>query len=130
MTMFSITQHIYRNLHDNGLFRLETADQTYCEDDKLFLADRFVEGTCPQCGYEVDPETIHQQPEERSLTELTGRSRRPVRQMLAHLFLSHFTAESAVQAQQNTHRLRPPIHPRLRPLGPVATQIRRMDAEG
>ena len=49
----SITQHIYKDLHANGLFRLETADQTYCEDDKLFLADRFVEGTCPSCGYEV-----------------------------------------------------------------------------
>jgi methionyl-tRNA synthetase len=48
----SITQEVYKNLHKNGLFRLETADQTYCEDDKLFLADRFVEGTCPACGYD------------------------------------------------------------------------------
>jgi len=48
----SITQEIYKNVHDNGLFRLETSDQTYCEDDKLFLADRFVEGTCPACGYD------------------------------------------------------------------------------
>ncbi|RSH90970.1 hypothetical protein EHS25_010146 [Saitozyma podzolica] len=47
-----ITQEIYKNLHTNGLFRLETSDQTYCEDDKLFLADRFVEGTCPNCGYD------------------------------------------------------------------------------
>ncbi|RXK40051.1 methionine-tRNA ligase [Tremella mesenterica] len=47
-----ITQSVYKHIHDNGLFRLETADQTYCEDDKLFLADRFVEGTCPQCGYD------------------------------------------------------------------------------
>jgi leucyl-tRNA synthetase len=49
----SITQQVYKDLHKNGLFRLETNDQTYCEDDKLFLADRFVEGTCPQCGYQV-----------------------------------------------------------------------------
>ncbi|KIR68675.1 methionine-tRNA ligase [Cryptococcus bacillisporus CA1873] len=47
-----ITQGIYKRLHDNGLFRLETSDQTYCEDDELFLADRFVEGTCPNCGYD------------------------------------------------------------------------------
>ena len=52
LTHNSITQEIYKNLHDNGLFRLETSDQTYCEDDKLFLADRFVEGTCPACGYD------------------------------------------------------------------------------
>jgi methionyl-tRNA synthetase len=47
-----ITQAIYKNIHRNGLFKQETADQTYCEDDGLFLADRFVEGICPQCGYD------------------------------------------------------------------------------
>ncbi|KAI9634682.1 tRNA synthetases class I (M)-domain-containing protein [Dioszegia hungarica] len=47
-----ITQEVYKNIHDRDFFRLETSDQTYCEDDKLFLADRFVEGTCPQCGYD------------------------------------------------------------------------------
>jgi methionyl-tRNA synthetase len=49
----AITQEVYKNIHDRDYFRLETADQTYCEDDELFLADRFVEGTCPQCGYDV-----------------------------------------------------------------------------
>ncbi|TYJ56431.1 methionine-tRNA ligase [Cryptococcus floricola] len=47
-----ITQGIYKRLHEKDLFRLETADQTYCEDDKLFLADRFVEGICPACEYD------------------------------------------------------------------------------
>jgi len=47
-----VTQDIYKHIHKNGYFQLETADQTYCEDDKLFLADRFVEGECPQCGYD------------------------------------------------------------------------------
>jgi methionyl-tRNA synthetase len=44
---------VYKNIHDRDYFRLETSDQTYCEDDKLFLADRFVEGTCPTCDYDV-----------------------------------------------------------------------------
>jgi len=52
------------DLHHNGLFQLETADQTYCEDDKLFLADRFVEGTCPNCGYEVSPYSLGGRPNE------------------------------------------------------------------
>ena len=26
--------------------------QCYCENCDLFLADRFVFGTCPHCGYE------------------------------------------------------------------------------
>ncbi|KAL7423072.1 methionine--tRNA ligase mes1 [Cryptotrichosporon argae] len=47
-----ITQDIYKQIHANNLFTLQTSDQTYCEDDKLFLADRFVEGICPNCGYD------------------------------------------------------------------------------
>lgn len=53
VTPSSITQAIYKNIHNNGFFELVTSEQTYCEDDELFLADRFVEGTCPQCGYDV-----------------------------------------------------------------------------
>ncbi|BEJ14107.1 hypothetical protein CspHIS471_0312810 [Cutaneotrichosporon sp. HIS471] len=47
-----VTQDIYKHIHGNGFFQLETSDQTYCEDDGLFLADRFVEGVCPNCGYD------------------------------------------------------------------------------
>lgn len=27
--------------------------QLYCEKDDRFLADRYVSGTCPKCGYDV-----------------------------------------------------------------------------
>ncbi|KAJ9111226.1 hypothetical protein QFC22_006601 [Naganishia vaughanmartiniae] len=47
-----LVQQIYRNIHKNGLFCQETSDQTYCVDEERFLADRFVEGTCPRCGYD------------------------------------------------------------------------------
>ncbi|GMK53768.1 hypothetical protein CspeluHIS016_0103540 [Cutaneotrichosporon spelunceum] len=47
-----VTQDIYKHIHKNNFFQLETSDQTYCEDDGLFLADRFVEGVCPNCGYD------------------------------------------------------------------------------
>lgn len=65
-----VTQDIYKHIHSNGFFQLETSEQTYCEDDQLFLADRFVEGTCPNCGYDVS-----------NLCDLkltAGRTRRPV----------------------------------------------------
>ena len=29
-----------------------TSQQPYCEKHKSFLADRYIEGTCPKCGYE------------------------------------------------------------------------------
>ncbi|KAL6298651.1 methionyl-tRNA synthetase [Sparassis latifolia] len=45
-----ICQEIYLNLAKNGYLERQTKEQTYCEGCKKFLADRFVEGTCPYCG--------------------------------------------------------------------------------
>ena len=39
-------------LEDNGLIDERTSKQVYSVDDKRFLPDRYVEGTCPNCGYE------------------------------------------------------------------------------
>ncbi|KAJ3734348.1 tRNA synthetases class I (M)-domain-containing protein [Lentinula guzmanii] len=47
-----ICQEIYQNLGKNGYLEPQSKDQTYCEDCGRFLADRFVEGICPHCGYE------------------------------------------------------------------------------
>lgn len=47
-----IAQDIFTKLHQNGYLEERTTVQPYCETHKAFLADRFVEGTCPLCGYE------------------------------------------------------------------------------
>ncbi|SLM40906.1 methionyl-trna synthetase [Lasallia pustulata] len=47
-----ITQDIFRKLYKNGYFIERTSRQPYCEKHKAFLADRFIEGTCPKCGYD------------------------------------------------------------------------------
>lgn len=47
-----ICQEVYTNLSNNGMLQMQTKAQTYCEDCAKFLADRFVEGTCPHCGYD------------------------------------------------------------------------------
>lgn len=47
-----VTQDIFKKLHKNGYTSRDFVDQLYCPTCKLFLADRFVEGTCPHCGYE------------------------------------------------------------------------------
>ncbi len=39
-------------LHQQGDFLEETTAQLYDEEAKQFLADRFVTGTCPNCGYD------------------------------------------------------------------------------
>jgi len=46
-----ITQSIFKGLEANGYIKEKTIEQTYCEKDGRFLADRFVRGTCPHCGY-------------------------------------------------------------------------------
>jgi methionyl-tRNA synthetase len=46
-----ITQSIFKGLESNGYIKEKTIEQTYCEKDGRFLADRYVRGTCPHCGY-------------------------------------------------------------------------------
>jgi methionyl-tRNA synthetase len=47
-----ITQHIFLKLHENGYVTEHTIEQLYSEKSDMFLADRYVRGTCPHCGYE------------------------------------------------------------------------------
>lgn len=46
------TQELYRKLYQNGYVYTQNVSLPYCEKDRRFLPDRFVEGTCPYCGYE------------------------------------------------------------------------------
>ncbi|RXJ52701.1 methionine--tRNA ligase [Gelidibacter gilvus] len=45
-------QEFFKTLYDKGEFIEETTEQLYDEEADQFLADRFVTGTCPKCGYE------------------------------------------------------------------------------
>jgi methionyl-tRNA synthetase len=47
-----LTQHFGDVLEDKGLIEERTSRQVYSVDDKRFLPDRYVEGTCPVCGFE------------------------------------------------------------------------------
>ncbi|XP_023369311.1 methionine--tRNA ligase, cytoplasmic isoform X3 [Otolemur garnettii] len=47
-----ITQDIFRRLLTRGFVLQDTVEQLHCEKCARFLADRFVEGVCPFCGYE------------------------------------------------------------------------------
>jgi len=44
-------QDIFNDLNANGFILEQEVEQSYCEQDKKFLADRFVEGECPHCHY-------------------------------------------------------------------------------
>ncbi len=43
-------QEFFLELYRQELLIEKTEKQLYCEKDRMFLADRYVEGTCPVCG--------------------------------------------------------------------------------
>jgi methionyl-tRNA synthetase len=47
-----ITQGMFLDLEKNGFIKEHTIEQLYCSSCGRFLADRYVRGTCPSCGYE------------------------------------------------------------------------------
>ena len=46
------TQQFFKDLCENGFIEEKATDQLFSEKDQRFLADRYVVGTCPKCGYE------------------------------------------------------------------------------
>ncbi|MBV0892454.1 methionine--tRNA ligase [Paracoccus sp. Z118] len=47
-----LTQHFAGRLAENGLIREVSERQVYSVADGRFLPDRYIEGTCPNCGYD------------------------------------------------------------------------------
>lgn len=44
------SQEIFLALHDKGLLTEEVSEQYYDDEANLFLADRYIVGTCPKCS--------------------------------------------------------------------------------
>lgn len=47
----SVTQDVFTKLLENGYIERRTSEQLYDPEAGRFLPDRYVEGTCPHCGY-------------------------------------------------------------------------------
>jgi methionyl-tRNA synthetase len=48
----AVTQDMFRTLYDHGHIDKRASEQFYDPDADRFLPDRYVEGTCPHCGYD------------------------------------------------------------------------------
>ncbi|WP_103173346.1 methionine--tRNA ligase [Paracoccus sp. SY] len=48
----ALTQHFAGRLAENGYIAEVSEKQVYSVDDGRFLPDRYIEGTCPNCGYD------------------------------------------------------------------------------
>ncbi|MCV9387090.1 methionine--tRNA ligase [Reichenbachiella ulvae] len=46
------SQEFFTNLYDKGEFIEKPSEQYYDEDYNQFLADRYITGTCPNCGFD------------------------------------------------------------------------------
>ncbi|MFX1280953.1 MAG: methionine--tRNA ligase [Promethearchaeota archaeon] len=51
-THIEFVKKMYLDIQKNGYIIEKENESLYCENDNLFLPDRFVEGTCPNCKYE------------------------------------------------------------------------------
>jgi methionyl-tRNA synthetase len=47
-----LTQHFAGRLAENGFIEERLEKQVFSIDDNRFLPDRYIEGTCPNCGYD------------------------------------------------------------------------------
>lgn len=47
----AVTQEIFTAIAQNGYIFEDTIKQFYSEADQRFLADRYIEGECPKCGF-------------------------------------------------------------------------------
>jgi methionyl-tRNA synthetase len=48
---YRITQDFFMTLYNKGYIFKDTMQSPYCPTDRRFLPDRYIEGTCPNCGY-------------------------------------------------------------------------------
>ncbi len=49
---YETTQEFFENLYEKDVFIKKTEEQLYDEQAEMFLPDRYVKGTCPNCGFE------------------------------------------------------------------------------
>ena len=45
------SQEFFLKMYENGSFTQETSEQYYDQEYNQFLADRYIKGTCPNCGH-------------------------------------------------------------------------------
>ncbi|MBL7856916.1 MAG: methionine--tRNA ligase [Cyclobacteriaceae bacterium] len=48
---YETAQEFFTTIYNKGLLNEETSDQYYDEQEGIFLADRYIIGTCPNCGH-------------------------------------------------------------------------------
>lgn len=88
------SQEFFRNLYDKGVFETRESEQYYDAKAEQFLADRYIQGTCPNCKYtEAYGDQCEQCGSSLSPTELINpvskiTGEKPVLKKTTHWFLA------------------------------------------
>ena len=102
-----VTQSIFKELDEKGMIFEEETEQTYCEHDQMFLADRYVVGKCPFCGFEeargdqCDSCGKLLQPTELLEPKCQICQSTPARKLTRHLYIDLPKLESQLKAFQD-----------------------------
>ncbi len=51
-THYQTASDFFSTLYEKGIFKEILSNQYYDDEAKTFLADRYIKGTCPKCGFE------------------------------------------------------------------------------
>lgn len=111
-----LTQYFCEALEKNGLIEERVSKQIYSIDDKRFLPDRYVEGTCPICAFErargdqcdncgtlLDPVEL-----KNPRSKISGSTNLEVRDT-AHLFLKQPLMQERIRAWVDASTDWPPL---------------------
>ena len=49
-THYRFVREVYKKAEQNGYIFAKDEERAFCTHDQVFLADRFIQGTCPYCG--------------------------------------------------------------------------------
>lgn len=102
-------REFFRALYDRGYLAEKTEAQFYDETAQMFLPDRFVEGTCPVCGFEGArgdqcdncSSTYNQIELKNPLSKITGKP--PVLRETRHLYFRFGAFQERLEEYINVH---------------------------
>lgn len=116
----TLVNHTYEKLKENGDLIEKTIEQAYDEQEQMFLPDRFIKGTCPQCktadqygdsceacGATYDPTDLI-----NPISSISGST--PSTRKTSHLFLDISRYQEQLQEWMNTAQLQKPVVNKLK----------------
>ena len=104
-----VVQRIFIDLYQRGWLYEKGVEQAYCENDRQFLPDRFVEGICPVCGQKARGDQCDHCSTVLDPTDLLEKrcklcGNEPVQKTTTHLYFSLSKFQEPLETLLNDHK--------------------------